>query len=67
MDIRCHVNPVDTITTFDIQNESLHFEWRDSNKSHASPFNVTSVSLISLSFNTFYVKISPVLYVGSGG
>jgi hypothetical protein len=42
VDIDCHVNPTGPTTTFGTQNESRHFEWRDSSISHATPFGVTN-------------------------
>jgi hypothetical protein len=40
VNIGCHVNPTSPTRTFSIQNESRHFEWRDSNMSRIIPFGV---------------------------
>jgi hypothetical protein len=41
MDIGYNINPISHTTTFDIQNESRHFERRDSSMSRDTPFDVT--------------------------
>jgi hypothetical protein len=46
--------PIDSTTTFGIQNESRHFEWRDSSMSHATPFCVTDF-LVKISKSDFLI------------
>jgi hypothetical protein len=54
VNIGCHVNLIGFTVTFDIQNESRHFEWRDSSMSHVIPFDVTDFESKSADFLIIY-------------